>query len=133
MSALEHLALEVEDLFGINCRFECVEPVLIYEDAVATHLYHIAQEAVNNAMKHGRARQILIRLGFDEGKITLRIEDNGLGIPDDRAKGQGMGLHIMNYRAKVVGGALEICRLPEGGTAVACSVPAPVPPPGEER
>jgi PAS domain S-box-containing protein len=133
MSALEHLAREVEDLFGITCRFECAQPVLIYQDAVATHLYHIAQEAVNNALKHGRARQILIRLGFDEGRILLRIEDNGVGIPDDRGRGQGMGLHIMNCRARMVGGALEIRRRPEGGTAVACSVPAPAAHPGDER
>ena len=57
MSALQHWAGEVEDLFGISCRFQCDTPVLIHDDAMATHLYHIAQEAVNNAIKHGHAQQ----------------------------------------------------------------------------
>ena len=62
MSALQLWAGEVEDLFGISCRFECETAVLIHDDAMATHLYHIAQEAVNNAIKHGRTRNVLIRL-----------------------------------------------------------------------
>ena len=55
MSALQQWAGEVQDLFGISCTFLCIEPVLIHDDAVATHLYHIAQEAVNNAIKHAKA------------------------------------------------------------------------------
>ena len=62
MSALQQWAGEVEDLFAITCLFQCLTPVLIHDDAVATHLYYIAREAVNNAIKHGHARQILIRL-----------------------------------------------------------------------
>ena len=53
MSALQLWAGEVQDLFGVSCRFQCEMPVLIHDDAMATHLYHIAQEAVNNAIKHG--------------------------------------------------------------------------------
>ena len=60
MSALQRWAGEVRDLFHISCRFECEEPVLIHENTLADHLYHIAQEAVNNAIKHGRAKNIMI-------------------------------------------------------------------------
>jgi PAS domain S-box-containing protein len=124
MSALEHYASEVEDLFGIECRFECDRPVLIHDDAVANHLYRIAQEAVNNAIKHGHARHIRIDLHLliDAGGegVTLSITDDGLGLPEDAGSSPGMGLHIMNYRAKTMGGTLRVRRCPEGGTAVTC-------------
>ena len=86
MSALQFWAGEVEDLFGISCRFECETAVLIHDDAMATHLYHIAQEAVNNAIKHGQARNILIRLSAEDGWGTLLISDDGTGIPEDRSR-----------------------------------------------
>jgi len=104
MSALQLWATEVEDIFGISCRFECGTPVLIYDDAVATHLYHVAQESVNNAIKHGHAHNILIRLTEENGRGTLLINDDGSGIAENRGNSQGMGLHIMNYRAGMIGG-----------------------------
>ena len=108
MSALQLWAAEVEDLFGVSCRFECETPVLIHDDTMATHLYHIAQEAVNNAIKHGDPRKVLIRLTAEQGRGTLLIKDDGKGIAENPAKTQGMGLHIMNYRAGVIGGTLEV-------------------------
>ncbi len=123
MSALQRWAGEVEDLFGISCRFLCVEPVLIHDDSVATHLYHITQEAVNNAIKHGHARDILIALGANGGRGALTISDNGSGIPKVSASNKGMGLHIMNYRAKMIGGSLEITPGKPRGTVVTCRFP----------
>ena len=67
MSALQQWAVEVEDLFGISCQFHCDSPVLIHDDIMSTHLYHIAQEAVNNAMKHGHATEIVITLAAGDG------------------------------------------------------------------
>jgi len=123
MVTLERLALEVEDLFQVSCRFECDQPVLIPESDIATHLYHIAQEAVNNALKHGRPRRIAIRLaGGSEGSF-LRVDDDGVGVhtsPGDR----GMGLSIMSYRAKMIGGALEVRPGQDGGTTVCCTFSA---------
>lgn len=123
MSALQLWAGEVEDLFGISCYFECEPAVLIHDDAMATHLYHIAQEAVNNAIKHGRARNILIRLGAENGWGTLLIRDDGSGIAEDRASTQGMGLHIMSYRAGMIGGRLEVRPNSARGTSVHCTFP----------
>jgi len=120
MSALEQLAGEVDDLFHIGCRFECLESVPIYDDATAMHLYHIAQEAVNNAIKHGKARSILISLRRADARLLMTVEDDGIGIPQP-APSTGMGLHIMIHRAKMIGGALSVERRPEGGTLVACS------------
>jgi PAS domain S-box-containing protein len=123
MSALQLWATEVEDIFGIACRFECGTAVLIYDDAMATHLYHIAQESVNNAIKHGHAHNILIRLTAESGRGTLLINDDGAGITENRANSQGMGLHIMNYRAAMIGGTLEVAPDPVQGTTVTCTFP----------
>jgi PAS domain S-box-containing protein len=123
MSALQLWAAEVEDLFGITCRFECETAVLIHDDAMATHLYHIAQEAVNNALKHGQARNILLRLTAQHGRGTLLVNDDGTGIAESRANNQGMGLQIMNYRAGMIGGTLDVSRDPIQGTVVTCIFP----------
>jgi PAS domain S-box-containing protein len=123
MSALQLWATEVEDIFGITCRFECETAVLIYDDTMATHLYHIAQESVNNALKHGHAHNILIRLTADNGRGTLLIQDDGSGIAENRGSSQGMGLHIMNYRAGMIGGTLEVAPDPVKGTSVTCIFP----------
>ncbi len=119
MSALEQLAAEVEDLFGISCRFECDQPVLIHDNDAAMHLYHIAQEAVNNAIKHGRARHIVISLVETDDAGALGIHDDGSGLHEEHGS-SGMGLRIMKYRAKVIGGALEIRRSRAGGVEVTC-------------
>jgi len=123
MSALQRWAGEVEDLFGVSCRFQCLTPVLIHDDAVATHLYYIAREAVNNAIKHGQPRYIVIRLAADQNQGALTIQDDGCGIGSAAPGNKGMGLHLMNYRARIIGGSLEVQRVASGGTVVACLFP----------
>jgi PAS domain S-box-containing protein len=123
MSALQQWAGEVEDLFAVSCRFQCFTPVLIHDDTVATHLYYVAREAVNNAIKHGHARHIVIRLAVVQHQGTLTIQDDGYGIGKIGSGNKGMGLHLMNYRAKIVGGSLEVQRVPTGGTMVTCLFP----------
>jgi PAS domain S-box-containing protein len=123
MSALRLYATEIEDLFGIACRFQCEEAVMIHDAPMATHLYHIAQEAVNNAIKHGQAKEILIRLFSGEREGTLIIKDDGVGIERPLAPHTGVGLHIMSYRASMIGGNLAILREQPLGTAVICRFP----------
>lgn len=123
MSALRLYATEIEDLFGIACQFQCDEAVLIHDAPMATHLYHIAQEAVNNAIKHGRARNISIQLSSGERQGMLIIRDDGVGIERPPAPHAGVGLHIMNYRAGMIGGNLEVLREQPRGTAVTCRFP----------
>ena len=115
MSALEHYSLEVTDLFRLSCRFECDRPVPIYNGTVADHLYRIAQEAVNNAVKHGRCRNIVIHLSEEGEGVLLNILDDGVGLPRGTRNSPGMGLHIMNYRAKMIGAMLQIQAGPRGG------------------
>jgi PAS domain S-box-containing protein len=123
MSALQLWAAEVQDLFGVSCRFQCETPVLIHDDVMATHLYHVAQEAVNNAIKHGEPRNVLIQLTAEQGRGKLLIKDDGKGISENPVKTEGMGLHIMNYRAGMIGGTLEVRRDISQGTVVSCIFP----------
>jgi PAS domain S-box-containing protein len=123
MSALQQWAGEVEDLFSVSCRFQCFTPVLIHDDTVATHLYYIAREAVNNAIKHGHARHIVIRLAAVERQGALTIQDDGHGIGNTTPGNKGMGLHLMHYRARMAGGLLDIQRAAIGGTMVTCLFP----------
>jgi PAS domain S-box-containing protein len=125
MAALQQCGQETEDLFRVTCRFECPTPVFINDLNVATHLYHIAREALNNAMKHGKARQVVIRLSAEGGEGVLAIRDNGVGMPETPA-GNGMGLNIMNYRARMVGGSLEVQGNTGGGVTVSCIFPLPL-------
>jgi PAS domain S-box-containing protein len=123
MSALQQWAGEVEDLFAVSCRFQCLNPVLIHDDTVATHLYYVAREAVNNAIKHGHARHIVIRLASDRHQGVLTVQDDGYGIGSNVPGNKGMGLHLMNYRARMVGGSLDVQRVSTGGTMVTCLFP----------
>ena len=95
MLALEEYTATTRELFKVACRFECDSPVLIHDTATAGHLYRIAQEAVGNAIKHGKAKNILIRLEVGEEGIVLSIKDDGTGLPEMLPKNRGIGLRIM--------------------------------------
>jgi two-component system CheB/CheR fusion protein len=123
MSALQRYAGEIQDLFGVSCRFHCEVPVLMHDEAKATHLYHIAQEAVNNAIKHGRSKNILMHLYAGQDRGTLIVRDDGVGISPLPLNHGGMGLHIMRYRAGMIGGAVELRRDATSGTIVTCVFP----------
>jgi len=123
MSALTRCAEEMQDLFRITCRFECGAPVLVYDVNVATHLYHIAREGVNNAIKHGHPSHIVIGLSAENGEGTLSVQDDGEGISEISMNHTGMGLNIMSYRANMVGGSLDVRKNFTGGTSVVCIFP----------
>jgi signal transduction histidine kinase len=119
--ALEELARSTSQLLRIDCRLIGDQPISIFDNTRANHLYRIVQEAINNAHRHGRASVIRIRLSSAGPSIQLRIEDNGTGIPQPLPETRGMGLSIMRYRARMIGGQLEVAPRAEGGTVVACS------------
>lgn len=124
MSALLELATNTEKIFRVHCRCDFDEPVEIQDHSVATHLFRIAQEAVSNAIKHGRARRIVITLRNSAGRITLNISDNGNGLRKKTAKHKkGMGLRIMQSRAGMIGGAMAIEPNAKSGVSVTCSIP----------
>ncbi|MFZ0312723.1 MAG: PAS domain S-box protein [Candidatus Korobacteraceae bacterium] len=123
MSALQQLSAEVEDVFGVSCRLQCENPVLIHDVNVATHLYHISQEAVSNAIKHGKARKIEIGLAASDNRGVLTIRDDGSGCKKTLASDNGMGRHIMNHRASMIGGTLDIQWVAPHGAVVTCMFP----------
>jgi PAS domain S-box-containing protein len=119
---LRELADRTQRLFHITCRFRGEAPALRKQDAVGIHLYRIAQEAINNAIKHGKARHIDIDLAVRAGAIILAVRDNGVGFPLRPHKRKSMGLRVMQYRASVLGGSLLVHRRVNGGTTVVCTV-----------
>ncbi len=128
-SALALLASATNEAKGINCRFDCYESVAVENATTATNLYRIAQESLKNAIQHGRATQIHISLGTQDGRFFLEIRDNGVGFdPEDlpmntvTAETQGMGLQIMQYRARMIGGTLLVRRQSAGGMSIKCEV-----------
>jgi len=123
MSALQELAVNTQQLFGVHCTFDCDEPVPINDAAVAVHLYRIAQEAVTNAIKHGRAENIAMSLIPKRNMPILTVKSDGLDFPEAPVKNKGMGLQIMSYRAEMIGAALDVRRATKGGTIVTCAFP----------
>lgn len=121
MSALQELVMAVTKLFRTECRFQCGEPVLVSDNATATHVYRIAQEAINNAVRHGKARLVLVTLNRQGNKARLVVTDNGIGLPKELKNDSGMGLQIMKYRAGVIGASLEIHSNEGEGTTVTCT------------
>ncbi|MFO7714772.1 cache domain-containing protein [Desulfosarcina sp.] len=116
-SSLRELAANTESVFGVACRFICKAPARIRDNIVATHLFRIVQEAVNNAVRHGQATAITVTLGGENNHTRLSVEDDGCGIPTDVGT-DGMGLRIMGFRANMIHAMLDI-RSPEaGGTVV---------------
>ena len=121
---LEELATSIRALHSLDCVWDPPERSLNIDPEMATQLFRIAQEAVNNALKHSRASVIEIAMTGKASLKTweLRIADNGKGFAQKATKGAvgGMGLRIMQYRAKLIGGAIEIQVPDEGGTIVVC-------------
>jgi two-component system, LuxR family, sensor kinase FixL len=123
MSALQELAENTEKIFRVSCRLDCDPPVFVADHAVATHLFRLAQEAVANAIKHGRAKRVSLQLTSGRGRVILKVDDDGTGLPAEIFKSKGMGLRIMQSRAGMMSGTLAIERNPGGGARVICSVP----------
>jgi signal transduction histidine kinase len=121
-AALQKLAADVGNADGPRCFCQFPRPVKIFDQHIAAHLYRIAQEAVQNAFKHGRAKNISITLSRHNKWVHLAVKDDGIGIPR-RPNETGMGLKNMQTRARLVGGLLEIRRRKHGGTAVTCEFP----------
>jgi two-component system, LuxR family, sensor kinase FixL len=133
MSALQELASNTRNIFRVACSFNCDGIVEVHDHAAATNLFRIAQEAVSNAIKHGRAKQISIDLERNGGRITLQVSDNGVGFPAKSLYENGMGLRIMQSRVGMIGGTLAFGRTTGGGVTLTCSAPDTPPQHKEKR
>ena len=119
-TSLEELADSTSDIFGINCIFRCPRHIPVDDNTLATHLYYIAKESLHNAIEHGKSSKIVLELLNNNGIVSLSILDDGIGIQDTSRVG-GIGLRIMNYRARMIGASLRIESEPNGGTLVTCT------------
>jgi PAS domain S-box-containing protein len=126
VQALHEMVTLQRDSHRVDVRFEAIAaaPIRLRSDA-QDHLYRIAQEAVTNAQKHGRAELIKVTLNVQPMLVRLEVLDNGLGLAPEGAKSTGMGLKIMRYRAAMIGARLSIERADPGGTVVVCQCSQP--------
>jgi signal transduction histidine kinase len=126
LDGLRELAANTTERFKISCQLECPSrtALLPFDAEVNIHLYRIAQEAISNAFKHGEAKHIVIRLAVEKGETVLTVTDDGTGLAQNRENKKGMGLHIMAYRASMIGAEFKIERGPVRGTRVTCKLPS---------
>jgi signal transduction histidine kinase len=120
--ALQQLAANISTAFNVSCRFASAGPLEVADAGTRTHLFRIAQEAASNAIRHGRARNIVISFeGLGERRL-LAVTDDGVGLPADARKKSGMGLRIMACRARMIGATFDIENLPAGGARAVCAL-----------
>jgi len=121
-TALRDLASKVQASTPCACILTCRGPLNIADDAAALHLFRIAQEAVNNSVRHSKAEKIRIELDTIEGTTTLAVHDDGIGMPSGKPRGKGMGVSVMQYRSRMIGGSLEL-KTSDSGTSIICTCP----------
>jgi PAS domain S-box-containing protein len=125
MDGLRELAAQISETSSVRCRLLCPRRILVPDTVVASHLFRIAQEAVNNAIKHGRASAVTILPRVAGGQLRLSVLDNGRGLPPIPPRRGGLGLRTMQYRAALIRGALEVRPRQQRGTEVICTLPWP--------
>jgi signal transduction histidine kinase len=123
MAAFNDLSDLVQNLFHIDCVVEVNGVADMFDDKEATHVYRIVQEAVANAIKHGKPSRIAIKLRIQGPQIVLTVSDNGLGVAEQLRHEKSMGISTMSYRACVIGATFAVRPDPNGGTAVVLTVP----------
>jgi two-component system, LuxR family, sensor kinase FixL len=124
MRALQSLADHAASSRQIECEFDTDSAVLLSDKMVATHLYRIAQKALNNALKHSGASRVEIKLGTTAHRLELTVRDYGTGLPKEGKK-TGLGLQTMADRARLIGGQFSAQDAEDGGVRVTCSVRKP--------
>ncbi len=120
--ALKALTTDAQKIFQMSCHLEASPGSRARDEQVATHLFHIAQEAITNAARHGGARHVEVRLETRNGTLALTVQDDGKGFEPAQGS-RGIGLRIMRNRAGLIGADLAVDSTPGKGTRVCCNVP----------
>lgn len=119
-SVIQELAASSGNLFGVSCHFVSDDNIDIKDGSAVIHLYRIVQETINNAVKHGKAKNIWIELAARQGASVLTIENDGIDFHETARATKGMGLRIMEHRAEMINASLDVTKRPDGGTIVTC-------------
>jgi signal transduction histidine kinase len=119
--ALQNLGASISQVFGVACHVSCDPSIATHDSATLIQLYRITQEAISNAIRHGRSRNIYVDLVQTTDRLILSIEDDGVGIDPSNAR-HGLGMRTMSHRASLIGGNLVIEPAGGGGTVVTCTV-----------
>jgi len=114
---LEELCRDIEQIYNVSCNLEHEGPSIQTGTIAATHIFYIAREAAYNAVRHGKAQNIWISISGTEERAVLQVHDDGSGLAD-KIDTQGMGIRIMHYRARRIGGVLDIRKDQDTGTRV---------------
>ena len=129
-SALEELAAMTREQSHVSCSVSCPATIAIKSTSAATHVYRIVQEAIDNGLRHGNASEIRITVAQEDRQLIVEVHDNGTGYDPtsspnnhDHGETQGMGLRIMQYRAGILGGTVQVKSRLTGGTTLTCKVP----------
>ena len=122
-SALQRLAADTADLFQIDCALHVEGTPVVVDGLTSLHLYRIAQQAIDNAIRHGAAQRISIDLERNGTGLLLRVSDNGNGFNPAPRFARGLGLRSMRFRAELLGGELNILSAADTGTRVECRIP----------
>jgi signal transduction histidine kinase len=122
-NALNRLATDASRRLRLNITSDSTPVDIIVSDVASDHLYRIAYEALTNAARHSGCKHVSIELWIDDGTLNLSVSDDGAGMPSPDADGSGLGVDMMRYRARLLGGSLELGPGPDGGVQVLVSVP----------
>ncbi len=119
-TAIKSMAENVNQLYPVHCNFNFKNVKRLPDPASEIHLFRIAQEALNNTIKHARAKNVTINLSQIKNIVKLQIIDDGIGIGESMQKNKGLGLSIMKNRARLINATLDVRLNDQGGTLVEC-------------
>jgi len=122
-TALRNLTEEIQRHSHIPVGFEVLNKIDFANEDMVIHLYRIAQEALNNAIKHANCRHLYVSIDIEDDEGVLEVYDNGRGITDNTSSEEGLGLNIMKYRSSLFDGQIKIYPVETGGTRVCCRFP----------
>ena len=117
---LDAIALTIERDYNLECSFTIDKSICINDESIIKEIFYIIDEAVMNSLKHSSCSRITIDMSMENNMIMLKVIDNGRGIDNNKSHFEGVGLEIMKYRARALGGGLEISSNPDGGTIIKC-------------
>lgn len=123
-TAFNRLVENARKMFQVECVFHEKNTPVFEDSGTVEHVYRIGQEGVSNAVKHGKASRVDLILDANEEFVKLEVHDDGKGFPKSWRKHAGMGMKIMQFRTRLIGGSLEVFDGQNGGTVLRCTIPA---------